>query len=231
MTDIKVVDKQTWLNKRLELLQKEKAFTQLRDQLSRERRELPWVAVEKNYCFTDADSKYTLSELFGNKSQLIVYHFMYGKDWQLPCKSCSFWADNFNGIDLHLAQRDIAFCAVSSAPIENLDAFRERMGWSFKWLSSGDCDFNQDYQVTFSEQQKQDREVVYNYKHQPWFIDEMVGISVFAKDRNGQLFHTYSTYSRGTDMLNGAYNYMDITPKGRDEGDSGMSWLCFRDQY
>ncbi len=226
-----ITDSQTWLDHRLALLKKEKEFTKLRDELSRARREMPWVKVDKPYQFSDIDGNYSLFDLFNGKSQLIVYHFMYGNEWGEPCKSCSFWADNFNGIEVHLAHRDIAFMAISSATVDKLEAFKQRMGWSFRWLSSGSSDFNQDFHVTFTDAQRSTGEIYHNYKQQPWFIDELVGVSVFAKDTMSCVYHTYSTYSRGIDILNSAYNFMDLTPKGRDEADGIMNWLRIRDQY
>jgi len=226
-----IVDRDTWLEKRQALLEKEKAFTRARDELSAERRTLPWVQVDEAYEFKDASGSHTLADLFGSHSQLMIYHFMYGENWKSPCSSCSFWADNFNGIDIHLAHRDIAFMAVSTAPFEMLEALKARFGWSFRWVSAGSSQFNQDFHVTFSDADKERGEKFYNYRVQPYFIDELPGISVFAKNEQGQVFHTYSTYSRGLDLLNGAYNYMDLAPKGRDEGDEGMKWLRMRDQY
>lgn len=229
----KIVSREEWVSARKELLDKEKEFTRLRDQLSQERRELPWVKVDKEYVFNSSNGKETLSDLFEGKSQLIIYHFMYGPDWQEGCPSCSFWADNFNGINIHLNHRDINLVCVSRAPIENLEAYKKRMGWSFKWLSSLDSDFNYDYQVSFTPEEMDKGEVYYNYKVDTFPSEEAPGISVFYRDENGNIFHTYSCYARGLDMLNGAYNYMDLAPKGRDEDDLPytMSWLRRRDQY
>ena len=226
-----IVDADTWLTARLNLLKKEKEFTRLRDELSEHRRQMPCVDIIKPYHFTDTEGSYTLSDLFKGRSQLIIYHFMYGADWEAPCKSCSFWADNFNGIDVHLANRDITFLATSSAPIEMIESVKKRMGWSFHWFSSGGSEFNQDFHVSFSPEQKEVNEVHYNYKNQPYPGDEMPGVSVFIKDDKNRILHTYSSYSRGIDLLNGAYNYMDLTPKGRDEADGIMNWLRLRDQY
>jgi len=223
-----VVSQEEWLKARKELLVKEKEFTRLRDQLSAERRALPWVKVDTIYMFDTADGQQSLADLFVGKSQLMIYHFMLGPDWQEGCPSCSFWADNFNGIDIHLAHRDIAFLAVSRASIEKIEAYKQRMDWSFKWVSSLNSDFNYDLGVSFSPKEK---EINYNYRKQPYFMDELAGVSVFIKDENGDIFHTYSTYSRGLDILNGAYNYIDLTPKGRDEEDGIMNWLRRHDQY
>jgi len=227
----KVVTQEEWLKARKELLSKEKELTRLRDQLSLERRSLPWVKVEKEYSFLDAKGQQSLKDLFGGKSQLLVYHFMFGPDWDEGCKSCSFWADNFNGIDIHLAHRDISFLAVSRNDLKKLEKYKKRMGWSFKWVSSINTDFNFDFNVSFSQEQKENDQVTYNYFDQPYFIDELAGVSVFFKDEQDDIYHTYSAYSRGIDVLNGAYNYIDLTPKGRDEEDGIMNWLRHHDKY
>ncbi len=226
-----VVSQEDWLIARKELLAKEKEFTRLRDQLSAERRALPWVKVEKDYIFDGEQGQENLVDLFGDKSQLMIYHFMMGSNWEEGCPSCSFWADNFNGIDIHLAHRDIAFLAVSRGAYEKLAAYKKRMGWSFKWMSSLNSDFNYDMSVSFSTEEKETNEITYNYRKQPCFMDEYPGVSVFYKNDEGEIFHTYSTYSRGLDILNGAYNYIDLSPKGRDEEDGIMNWLRRHDQY
>ena len=233
MQDYKVVSGDEWLRARKELLAKEKEFTRLRDQLSQARRALPWEQVEKNYVFEGPNGKETLTDLFDGRSQLIVYHFMYGPDWDEGCPSCSFWADNFNGIDVHLKHRDIAMIAVSRAPLKVLDAYKKRMGWNFKWVSSLDTDFNFDFHVSFTPEEMEKGEMNYNYENRKFPSEEGPGISVFYKSERGEVFHTYSCYSRGLDMLNGAYHYMDLAPKGRDEDNLpySMSWLSRRDQY
>jgi predicted dithiol-disulfide oxidoreductase (DUF899 family) len=220
-----VVSRTEWLAARAEHLAKEKEFTRLRDQLSQQRRDLPWERVDKEYVFEGPNGKETLSELFAGKPQLSVYHFMFDPAWEAGCKSCSFWADNFNGIDIHLKHRDVTMVAISRAPLEKLKAFKKRMGWAFKWVSSFDTDFNYDYQVSLTpEELKKDKEAT---------SSENAGISVFYKDENGTVFHTYSTYSRGLDMLNGAYHYLDLVPKGRDE--TGLTftqeWVRRHDEY
>ncbi len=230
MDSHKTASRDDWLIQRQLLLQKEKALTRMRDELSHERRQLPWVPVEKDYVFTDAAGTHTLGDLFGNCSQLIVYHFMFGPDWDEGCTSCSWWADNFDGIDIHLKHRDIAFVVVASAPFEKIDAYRKRMAWRFRWLSSSGCDFNFDYHVSFDEQARTDNRIHYNYVEQNWYMDELPGASVFAKDTAGQVHHTYSTFSRGLDALNVAYQFMDLTPSGRNE-DKGMAWLRRHDSY
>ncbi len=225
-----VVSTEEWLAARKTLLVKEKELTRLRDQLSQERRDLPWVKVEKNYVFDDPNGQQTLSELFDGLSQLMVYHFMLGPEWEEGCPSCSFWADNFEGIDIHLKHRDITFLAMSRAEIEKIEAYKKRMGWTFKWVSSFTNDFNYDFNVSFTHDGKEKNEITYNYLKQPYFIDELAGVSVFFKDEQGDIFHTYSTYSRGLDMLNGAYNYIDLVPLGRNE-DDGMSWVRHHNKY
>jgi predicted dithiol-disulfide oxidoreductase (DUF899 family) len=233
MTAHKVVSHEAWLAARKAFLAKEKQFTRLRDQLSAERRALPWEKVEKTYHFTGPNGEATLSDLFAGKSQLVVYHFMLGPDWAEGCKSCSFWADNFDGIGVHLRHRDVSFLAVSRAPLAKLLDYQRRMGWSFPWVSSFGSDFNFDYQVSFAPQQLAAGEAYHNYETRPNTMSELAGFSVFFKDEAGAIFHTYSTYSRGLDMLNGAYHILDLVPKGRDEAGlkSTMEWLRRHDQY
>ena len=233
MTTHAIVLPKEWLTARKVLLEKEKEFTRLRDQLSEERRELPWVKVEKEYLFDSVNGKETLAELFENRSQLIVYHFMYGPDWEEGCPSCSFWADNFNNIIIHLNHRDITMIAVAKARLETLESYKVRMGWSFKWASSFNNDFNSDYQVSFTPKELDKGEVYYNYTKTTFPSEEGPGISVFYKNYDGDIFHTYSCYARGLDILNGAYHYMDLVPKGRDEDrlEWSMAWLRRHDQY
>jgi predicted dithiol-disulfide oxidoreductase (DUF899 family) len=193
---------------------------------------LPWEKVTKSYVFNGPKGKETLAELFDGHSQLVVYHLMFSPSWQEACKSCSFWADNFNGIDIHLGHRDIAFLAISRAPLSKLEAYKKRMGWSFKWVSAAESDFNYDFNVSFDPESLKNGTASYNYGTVRQVGEEMPGISVFYKDENGDIYHTYSAYSRGIDLMNGAYNYIDLTPKGRDEDvGQGMSWLRRRDQY
>lgn len=233
MHDHKVVSRDEWLVARKEHLAKEKEFTRLRDRLSRQRRELPWVKVVKEYMFDGSNGKVSLAELFDGRSQLIVYHFMFAPDWEEGCPSCSFWADNFNGIDVHLKHRDISLVAISKAPLDKLQAYKKRMEWGFKWFSSFGNDFNRDYHVSFTPEELEKGEMYYNYRITNFGMEEAHGISVFYKNEQGEIFHTYSCYSRGLDMLNGAYHYMDLTPKGRDENDLpySMAWLQRHDQY
>jgi predicted dithiol-disulfide oxidoreductase (DUF899 family) len=225
-----VVSRDAWLEARKRLLREEKEFTRRRDQLSEQRRALPWEAVSKEYVFEGSDGKETLAQLFGELSQLVVYHFMFDPSWDAGCKSCSFWADNFDGIGVHLAHRDIRFVAISRAPFAKLDAYRRRMGWRFKWLSSFGSDFNYDFGASFSAAEVASGTADYNYaRKKPWGED-VVGVSVFAKDSRG-VFHTYSCYERGVDLLNGAYNYIDLTPKGRDEAGKNQFWVRRHDEY
>ena len=227
----RVVPHEQWVTERVAFIAKEKELTRLRDELSRQRRELPWEKVTKSYVFDGPRGKETLAELFEGRSQLVVYHLMFGPSWDEACTSCSFWADNFNGIDIHLAHRDITFLAISRAPLPKLEAYKKRMGWSFKWVSAGESDFNYDFQVSHNPEAARNGTTYYNYGTGVKVGEEMPGVSVFYRDRNGDIYHTYSTYSRGIDFLNGAYNYIDLTPKGRDEGTQIMSWLRRHDQY
>jgi predicted dithiol-disulfide oxidoreductase (DUF899 family) len=228
-----VVSREQWLVARRELLAEEKAFNKARDALSERRRALPWVLVDKPYSFEGPNGPQTLAELFGPRSQLLVYHFMFGPEWEQGCPSCSFWADNFNGIDIHLAHRDMSFVVISRAPLEKLEAYRKRMGWSFKWVSSFGNDFNFDYHVSFTPEEIATGEMNYNFGLNRFPSSEATGASAFAKDEDGNVFHTYSSYSRGVDMLNGAYHWMDIAPKGRDEKGLpySMAWLKRHDMY
>lgn len=231
----KVVSKEEWLVVRKEHLAKEKEFTRLHDQLSQERSKLPWVKVDKEYIFNGPNGKETLFELFDGRSQLLVYHFMFDPSWEEGCKSCSFWADNYNDIIVHLNHRDVTMITISRAPLEKLNSYKNRMDWGFKWVSSFDSDFNYDYEVSFSQEDLEAGKTNYNYNYNEnkSKSTELPGISVFYKDEDGDVFHTYSCYARGLDMLNGAYNYLDLLPKGRDEDDLPytMAWLRRHDQY
>ncbi len=233
MADHDVVSNERWIEARKALLAKEKEFTRMRDAISKERRKLPWERVNKEYVFDGPGGKETLADLFDGRSQLLVYHFMYGPDWTEGCKSCSFLADHFNPAIPHLRQRDVTMVAVSRAPLEILEAFKKRMGWSFKWVSSLANDFNRDYQVSFTEEELEKGDVYYNYARQGFPSTEAPGVSVFYKDENGEVFHTYSSYQRGLDMFITAYHYLDLVPKGRDEGGLSytMEWLRLHDEY
>jgi predicted dithiol-disulfide oxidoreductase (DUF899 family) len=229
--DHMVVPHDQWIEARKKLLVKEKEFTRLREQLSQERRDLPWEAVTKDYVFDGPGRKETLSELFDGRSQLIVYHFMFGPDWEAGCPHCSFWADNFNEIIVHLNQRDVTMIAASRASYGKLAAYKKRMGWSFKWVSSNGGDFNFDYQASFTPEEIAGKQAWYNFAKQDPGIAEREGVSVFHKDASGRLFHTYSTYARGIDILNTAYHYLDLVPKGRDENGRSQYWVRRRDEY
>jgi len=226
----KIASKDEWLKQRLALLEKEKELTRLRDELTKERQQLPWVLLAKDYTFKGSGGQCTLTDLFGEHSQLVVQHFMFAADWTEGCTSCSFWADNFNGTEVHLAARDIAFVSVSNAPVERLEAYAKRLGWRFPWYSAEGTTFGLDFNVTFDDKSRSNNQIDYNYKTQNWFTEELPGVSVFTRDENNKIYHTYSTYSRGLDILNSAYHYIDLTPKGRNE-DNGMSWLRRNDDY
>ena len=214
----KVVSSEKWLAARKKLLVKEKALTRLADKLARERRALPWEAVTKEYIFEGPNGREALSQLFDGRSQLVVYHFMFGPDWDAGCPHCSRWADNFNGIIVHLNQRDVTMVAVSRAPCAKLAAYRQRMGWGFKWVSSFGTDFNFDFHVSFTPEEMQKKKAFYNFKLQNPDAPEREGVSVFTKDAKGRIFRTYSTFARGIESLNLDYKYLDVVPKGRDEG-------------
>ena len=223
-----VVGHDEWLEARKQLLAREKEFTRARDELTRQRQALPWEPVENDYVFDGPNGNEALADLFDGRSQLIVYHFMFAPEDDVGCKSCSFWADNFNPNVIHLNARDVSFAAVSRAPLDKLEAYRERMGWNFHWVSSGATDFNFDYGVSFKpEQQGED---VYNYGTLAPRIADREGLSIFARE-DGSIFHTYSAYARGIDLVNTAYNYLDLVPRGRDEGDQGQAWVRRHDEY
>jgi predicted dithiol-disulfide oxidoreductase (DUF899 family) len=228
----KIVSPAEWLAARKELLTKEKEFTRLRDELSQKRRDLPWEKVEKTYQFEGPQGKESLADLFQNRNQLVVYHFMFSPDWNEGCPSCSFWADNFNGADVHMNQRDVTFVAISRAPLSKIEAFKKRMGWKFKWVSSGENDFNYDYNVSFRPEDLKKKSIQYNYKESAGQHPDREGLSVFYKDNKCAIFHTYSAYARGIDMVNGTYQFLDLVPKGRDEeGDFAQSWVNYHDRY
>ena len=226
-----IVSRDEWLEARKAHIADEKAFTKARDALSARRRTLPWVRIEKEYRFQTCEGEKTLGDLFGSNSQLIVQHFMFGPDWEAGCTSCSFWADGFDGFIEHLAHRDAMLVAVSNAPLAKLDAYKERMGWSFPWVSSEGNDFNQDFAVTFKKDELESGNPVYNFGSSSFPVTEAPGISIFHKPDTDTVVHSYSTYGRGLDMMNAAYHYMDLLPKGRDEGDGNMAWLRRRDEY
>jgi len=232
MTDHHIVSHNEWIAARTRFLAREKEFTHQREALSQARRELPWERVEKNYLFEGEHGGETLADLFGDRSQLVVYHFMYEPDWDIGCKGCSFWADNFNGVIAHLNQRDVSFVATSRAPLKKLQAQAKRFGWTFKWVSCVGDDFNLDFNVGFAPEALARGEAVYNYGSEHVTGPSKPGISAFIKD-HGQVFHSYSTYGRGLDMFNTAYHYLDMAPKGRDEAGLSfpMAWVDHRIAY
>jgi predicted dithiol-disulfide oxidoreductase (DUF899 family) len=228
-----IVSQEKWLAARKKLLKKEKESTRLLDELSAERRKLPWVKLEKNYVFDAPGGKVALADLFAGRSQLVIQHFMFGPDWQEGCPSCSFMADHTDGMLPHLAARDTTMVAVSRAPLAKIEAFKKRMGWRFNWVSSNGGDFNADFHVFFTEKELARGKVNYNYTMQEFPSAEAPGLSVFYKDAAGDVFHTYSTYGRGVDVLMGTYRFLDLVPKGRDEDhlEFSMAWVRYHDRY
>ncbi|WP_198087782.1 thioredoxin family protein [Variovorax sp. E3] len=228
-----VVSGDRWLAQRKTLLAREKELMRLHDQVARERRALPWERIEKNYVFDTPDGKRTLAELFEGRRQLLVQHFMLGPDWAQGCPSCSYMADHTDGMNVHLAQRDITFVAISRASLAEIARFRERMGWQFKWVSSSGSDFNYDFHVSFTPEEQATGQVAYNYGKLPFPMEEAPGVSVFYKDDAGDVFHTYSTFGRGVEVMMGAYSLMDLTPQGRNERDvpNKMEWVRHHDRY
>ena len=228
-----VVSDNDWLEYRRELLDAEKALQAARDELAEVRRRLPARRVSAEYVFDSEDGDASLSDLFGGHSQLIVYHFMYHPDWDEGCKSCSFWADSYDGVIAHLAARDVAFAVISRGPLEKLLAYRKRMGWSFPWLSSGGNSFNYDFNVSFTPDAIESGATMYNYAEGAGRTEELPGLSVFRKNADGTIDHTYSTFSRGLDPLNPVYQMLDLVPKGRDEADLPypMDWVRRHDEY
>ena len=228
-----VVSRNEWLAARKQILVREKELTRLRDRLSADRRNLPWVRIGKPYVFDGPDGKETLADLFGGRSQLIVKHFMFGPDWKEGCVGCSFHADHMAGALMHLGQRDVTLLCVSRAPLAEIEAFRRRMGWQFKWVSSFGSDFNYDFNVSFTESDAAAGTMYYNYEQREFLSDEMSGVSVFYKDAAGDIFHTYSSFARGNEGFLGTYHYLDIVPKGRDETGNGNlgDWVRHHDKY
>ncbi|HEY4355834.1 MAG TPA: thioredoxin family protein [Acidobacteriaceae bacterium] len=228
-----VVSHAEWVATRKQFLKKEKEFTRLRDELSRERRSLPWERVEKEYTFDSTRGKVRLADLFDGRGQLMIYHFMFGPEWEQGCASCSLVADHFDGTLAHLANRDTTLVVVSRAPIQKIEAFKKRMGWKFEWVSSFGSDFNFDYHVSFTPEEKAGGKVYYNYSVGEFPQDEAPGASIFTKGEDGAILHTYSAYARGLDILMGTYNILDLVPNGRDEEGLGftMSWVRHHDRY
>ncbi|HET8911699.1 MAG TPA: thioredoxin family protein [Ktedonobacteraceae bacterium] len=233
LTNHPVVSHEDWLAARTTFLVKEKEFSQMREELARQRRALPWEKIEKQYTFEGPNGKETLAELFGKHSQLVVYHFMFDPEDSEGCPHCSFWADSFNGGSVHLPHRDVNFVAISRAPLSKIKPFKQRMGWNFKWLSSFQSDFNYDYKISFTPEEAHSHTAFYNYTQtDPGPLDRE-GISVFYKDEDGKLFHTYSCFARGIDMMNTTYQFLDLVPKGRDEAHlpDPQDWVRHHDRY
>jgi predicted dithiol-disulfide oxidoreductase (DUF899 family) len=230
--DRKVVSQGEWLAARKKLLVKEKNFSKLRDELNLERRKLPWVKVEKEYIFDGPTGRVSLGDLFCGKSQLIVYHFMFGPSWKEGCPHCSFWADHYDSVRHHLGERDTAFAVISRAPLKEIAPFKKRMGWRFPWLSSNRTDFNFDFNVSFTPEQIKNGKAIYNFAPLDMDIDEREGVSAFYRDKRGAIYRTYSAYARGIDLMNTTYNFLDLTAKGRDEHpDSPQDWVRYHDKY
>jgi len=231
-TQPKIAAPEQWLVARRELLRQEKEFTKQRDQLSQRRRELPWVKIDKSYVFDSPNGPVTLADLFEGHSQLIVQHFMFGSGWEQGCKSCSYMMDHFNPAVPHLNARDVSFAAISRAPLAEILPFKARMGWAVNWVSAHGNDFNQDYHVSFTPEELARGLVDYNYTQLQFPLEEAPGISVFARDAAGNVYHTYSTYGRGVEVVMGTYNLLDLVPKGRDEDpEATMSWVRYHDRY
>ena len=230
----KVVSQAEWLAARKELLVKEKQLTRQRDEIARQRRELPWVRVEKNYLFDGPDGQQSLADLFEGRSQLIVSHFMFGPGWKEGCVGCSFRSDHVEGALVHLEHHDVSFVTISRAPFAEIEAFKKRMGWGFQWLSSYGSDFNFDYHVSFTKEEIATGKVNYNYQLRDFVSEELSGLSVFYKNEAGEIFHTYSTYGRGDEMVDATYMYLDLTPKGRNETGPRQNlgdWVRHHDRY
>lgn len=232
MPNHKVVSQDEWVNARVDFMAKEKAFTRQREQLAEARRQLPWVKIDKSYVFEGDSGNVSLGDLFNGKSQLVIYHFMFGEDWEEGCKSCSFWADNYDGSTEHLAARDVSLVGVSVAPIAKLTQYKKRMGWDFEWVSSGGSDFSRDFHVWVSADDIEKGNTFYNYERGKHYGEHMPGMSVFTKEGD-TIYHTYSCYARGLDPVNSTYQILDLTPKGRDEKDLPfpMAWVKHHDKY
>jgi len=229
-----IVSRDQWVSARKQLLQKEKELTRLNDELRAKRQELPWVKIDKEYLFDGPGGKVSLIDLFEGRSQLIVQHFMLGPGWKEGCVGCSFTADHVEGALQHLEHHDVSFVAISRAPIEEIEAFKNRMGWNFKWVSSFENEFNYDYHVSFTKDDEAIGVVYYNYDTSIFAGEELSGHSVFYKDNHGDIFHTYSAYGRGAEQLLGTYIYLDMTPKGRNEtgpGNNLTDWVRHHDKY
>lgn len=228
----RVVSQREWIAARKKLLVKEKKFSKMRDAINLERRKLPWVNLEREYVFEGPTGTMRLGDLFDGKSQLIVYHFMFGPGWNNGCPHCSFWADHFDSGNIHLGRRDTAFAVISRAPWREIAPFKKRMGWKFPWVSSFKTDFNFDFNVSFTREQLKNRTAIYNFEPLDMDIDEREGVSAFYRDKNGDIYRTYSSYARGIDLMNTTYNFLDLTAKGRDENpESTQDWVRYHDRY
>jgi predicted dithiol-disulfide oxidoreductase (DUF899 family) len=229
MATTAAVSRETWLRARKALLAKEKKFTRLRDELSASRRALPRVRIDKDYVFEGPKGPVSLAQLFEGRSQLVVYHFMFGPDWKEGCPSCSFWSDHFDAAKPHLNARDVSFAVVSRAPLKKFAPFKRRMGWKFPWVSSHANDFNYDFDVA----PRPGKKGTYNFAPSTGSMSELPGLSVFCRDKSGAIYHTYSCYARGLDMLNGTYQLLDLVPQGRDEAGLPwpMAWVRYHDRY
>ena len=225
-----VVSQDEWLDARRKLLKAEKQLTHLRDDVSAQRAELPWVRVDKQYVFDTLEGPRTLAELFDGRSQLVIQHFMFAPGWEQGCPSCSFMADHTDGMNLHLAHHDVTMLAVSRAPLADIERYRQRMGWKFRWVSSGGNSFNYDFRVSFTPEEVASGHIDYNFGERDETGKEWPGVSAFFKDENGAVFRTYSTFGRGVEVMMGTYAILDLAPKGRNETD-GMEWLHRHDQY
>jgi len=228
-----IVSREQWTEARKQLLAEEKAFTQARDRLNAKRSELPWVRIDKSYTFDGPAGRVTLSELFDGRSQLIIKHFMFGPDWSEGCVGCSFECDHVQGALQHLLHHDVSYAAVSRAPIDRIESYKQRMGWRFPWVSSFRNEFNYDFHVSFTPEEVKSGKAYYNYEHRPVGSDELSGRSVFYKDSSGTIFHTYSSFARGGEIFLGTYAYLDITPNGRNETTNGnlTDWVRHHDKY
>jgi predicted dithiol-disulfide oxidoreductase (DUF899 family) len=228
------VSRDEWIVARKQLLNKEKELTQLQEEVSHRRRELPWVKVDKEYIFETPEGRKTLADLFDGNSQLVVYHFMFGPGWKAGCVGCSFFADHVDGANQHLAHHDVTFVAISRAPLSEIEAYKRRMGWRFKWVSSSETDFNYDFHVSFNKEEVARGEVYYNYEMTKTSMEDLHGTSVFFKDESGAVFHTYSAYARGDERGLGTYMFLDLTPKGRNETGPNKNltdWVRRHDEY
>ncbi len=228
-----VVTPDRWIAERRKLLAREKELTHLRDKVAEQIRALPWVRIDKEYVFDTPVGKRTLADLFEGRSQLMVQHFMLGPGWEQGCPSCSFMADHTDGMQIHLEHRDVTFVAVSRAPTAEIERFHRRMGWKFRWVSSSGNDFNYDFHVSFTPEERAQGEVYYNFGMTEFPAEEAPGISLFYKNEAGEVFHTYSTFGRGVEVMMGTYNMLDLAPKGRDEEglSYGMEWVRHHDRY